>query len=408
MAARSLLLAAAADGSAGGLNGRSLRLLLVLVLLLLLGPCIAVAPLAAYRVALERPTAVEVDVPPGSHLASPPRCVIDRKPSVGWPGYTRPNGSKKTPDAVGMPATAVSATRVRCHFDAAEWPLLTGGNASLTVDSVNGSGKLGLPGGRAVELFALFEPQWGRRPYLREHEGALVLAVDASLGAAQLRVQATLPGGVRIDATVRAGSAVRVPFSLAQVPVAVDEVVAITLVDKVGGWNITKSRRFIRHPPPPSDAAFVSWQVDHETGGGLLADGVPFLAQGWFNGGWNHELDGSLGAKYLAQHFGVAEPPYFERTILNLGGIAQEWGKRGVNFVRFQGQVYPDARIGFPVELTKLYLDLAAAAGVFVIFDCSIDTIAKAGFNGTDDQAWKDLLANLTLVRDREYQLSPQ
>jgi hypothetical protein len=63
-------------------------------------------------------------------------------------------------------------------------------------------------------------------------------------------------------------------------------------------------------------------------------------------------------------------------------------------------QVYPNANIGFPVELTKLYLDLAAEAGVFVIFDCSIDTIAKAGFNGTDDQAWKDLLANLTLVRD--------
>ena len=48
MVARSLLLAAAADGSAAGLNGRSLRLLLLLVLVLLLGPCIAVAPLAAY------------------------------------------------------------------------------------------------------------------------------------------------------------------------------------------------------------------------------------------------------------------------------------------------------------------------------------------------------------------------
>eukprot|EP01046_Picozoa_sp_COSAG06_P016907 COSAG06_NODE_1131_length_10590_cov_8.262701_5_plen_68_part_01 len=30
------------------MNGRSLRLLLLLVLVLLLGPCIAVAPLAAY------------------------------------------------------------------------------------------------------------------------------------------------------------------------------------------------------------------------------------------------------------------------------------------------------------------------------------------------------------------------
>ena len=105
-------------------------------------------------------------------------------------------------------------------------------------------------------------------------------------------------------------------------------------------------------------------------------------------------------ARYFAQHFGAAEPSFFERQILNLGGIAQEWGKRGLNVVRFQGQVYPNAAIGFPADLTKLYLDLAASAGVFVIFDCSIDTIAKAGFNGTGDGAWKDLIANLTLVRD--------
>ena len=105
-------------------------------------------------------------------------------------------------------------------------------------------------------------------------------------------------------------------------------------------------------------------------------------------------------ARYFAQHFGAAEPSFFERQVLNLGGIAQEWGKRGLNVVRFQGQVYPNAAIGFPADLTKLYLDLAASAGVFVIFDCSIDTIAKAGFNGTGDEAWKDLIANLTLVRD--------
>ena len=217
------------------------------------------AALGPTRCPLERPVPVDVDIPPGSRLASPPRCAIDRKPSVGWPGYTRPHGSKKTSDAVGMPATALSPTRVRCHLDSAEWPLLTGGNASLTVDSVNGSGKHGLPGGRNVELFALFEPQWGRRPYLRESDGALVLAIDDSLDSTSLRVQAALPGGERIDAAVSAGR-VRVPFSLARLPSDVDEIVAITLMN-TAGWNITKSRRLIRHPPPPSDATFVTWQV---------------------------------------------------------------------------------------------------------------------------------------------------
>lgn len=376
-----------------------MRKVLSLILAVAIDGTDSSSALGPTRCSLERPVAVDVDVPPGSELSTPPRCVIDRKPSVGWPGYTRPHGSKKTPDGVGMPATALSPTRVRCHLDSAEWPLLTGGNASLTVDSINGTGKLGLPGGRAVELFALFEPQWGRRPYFRERDAALVLAIDDSLDSASLRVQAILPGGDRIDAAVSAGR-VRVPFSLARLPIAIDNIVGITLIHVTDGWNITKSRRLIRHPPPPRNSTFVTWQVDHEVGGGLLADGVPFLAQGWFNGGWNHELDGSLGAKYFAQHFDAQEPSFFERQILNLGGIAQEWGKRGVNFVRFQGQVYPNARIGFPVELTKLYLDLAAQAGVFVIFDCSIDTIAKAGFNGTSDQAWQDLLANLTLVRD--------
>ena len=97
--------------------------------------------------------------------------------------------------------------------------------------------------------------------------------------------------------------------------------------------DFTSTGSFIRHPPPPANATHVSWQVtppppppppsppvvlytslcvynpcnarstcacyysngvaltppgrhnrrqvSHETGGGLLADGAPFLAQGW-------------------------------------------------------------------------------------------------------------------------------
>jgi hypothetical protein len=236
------------------------------------------AALPATRLALEQPGDVDVAIPAHAQLSSPARCLLDRKPSVGWPGYTRPNSSKRTTDGVGCPATLVNPTTVRCHLANAEWPLLTGGNASLTVDGINGTAKgASLPGGRAVELFALFEPQWGRRPYLREAEGALVLALDASLAqAGALHVTATLPGGAKIDASVSAGCTVRVPFTLAGVPVAVDELVQITLTaaDSKRFPPITKGRRFIRHPPPPANATFVSWQVDHERGGGLLADGV--------------------------------------------------------------------------------------------------------------------------------------
>ena len=46
--------------------------------------------------------------------------------------------------------------------------------------------------------------------------GALVVATDRSLGGpgVQLRVRATLPGGLKIDAAVPAGQSVRIPFGL--------------------------------------------------------------------------------------------------------------------------------------------------------------------------------------------------
>ena len=102
------------------------------------------------------------------------------------------------------------------------------------------------------------------------------------------------------------------------------------------------------------------------------------------NGGYNHQVNG-LGAKFYAQQFGVPEPNWytpaaprqlpfrppnatvctrerekqylsatcesnsvscyerrFERQSLNLGATAQHWGARGLNFVRFQSQVFTD------------------------------------------------------------------
>lgn len=48
----------------------------------------------------------------------------------------------------------------------------------------------------------------------------------------------------------------------------------------------------------------------------------------------------------------------------------------------------------------RLYLDECAAAGVYVLWDSNIDTIAVAGFNGTEGEAWTHLIGNLSLVRD--------
>lgn len=53
-------------------------------------------------------------------------------------------------------------------------------------------------GWQYVELFALFEPQFGRRPYFHEAEGSVVVLTDRSLEGRALRLTATLPGGVEV------------------------------------------------------------------------------------------------------------------------------------------------------------------------------------------------------------------
>jgi hypothetical protein len=155
---------------------------------------------------------VETDLPPGTPASALTHCQIDRHdPNVGWPGYSRPNGTKKTSDAIFMPATALPSGRVACHMSKGDFPMITSGNATLSV----------LPAGCAkascehvptpacctassayVELFALFEPQFGRRPYFYETEGSIIVLTDPSLAGSKLRLTATLPGGVEIDANL--------------------------------------------------------------------------------------------------------------------------------------------------------------------------------------------------------------
>jgi hypothetical protein len=76
---------------------------------------------------------------------------------------------------------------------------------------------------------------------------------------------------------------------------------------------------------------YIGSKMPFFAGGALRASGAEFLAQGWFNGGYNHQVNG-LGAKFYAAHFRSPnlssrrpEPNWFERQSLNLGDIAQHW-----------------------------------------------------------------------------------
>ena len=97
-----------------------------------------------------------------------------------------------------------------------------------------------------------------------------MVQTDRSLAGQDLRLTATLPGGVRVDASVPGGRQWRVGFDMAKVPASTTAVVNITLaVPSSGGWGPTvvllvKQRRFSRHPPPPQDSAITTFQVDHE------------------------------------------------------------------------------------------------------------------------------------------------
>ena len=360
----------------------------------------------AGRCALDRPKPVAVPCPTQSPALW---CTLHRHaPTVGWPGYSRPNGTKHTSDAIFMPASATTGSgQALCHLDRAEFPLITGGNATLAVLTADcpRSGCETIPLSRCcasinstLELFALFEPQFGRRPYFRETEGSIVLATDRSLANVSLRLHAALPGGVQLDAAVPGGRKWRVPFPLHAMPTEVNELVNISLL--IGGAALTKQRRFSRHPPPAADSAITAFQVDHERGGAMRANGVEFVAQGWFNGGYSHQVNG-LGAKEWARYFNASEPSYTRRQALNLGAIATHWGARGLNFVRFQGQFLQQSlKTPEQIEDIKVYLDACASAGVFALWDSNIDTIANLGFNGTEDEPWRHLLGNLSVVRD--------
>lgn len=276
------------------------------------------------RYALDGPKgSVETHGPPTAT-----HCQIDRHdPNVGWPGYSRPNGTKHTSDAIFMPATALPAGKVACHLGQSEYSLITSGNATLSVltQSCNTTACMHVPSPACctqypayVELFAMADMQFGRRPYFYETEGSIIVLTDPSLKGQTLKLSATLPGGLTVSADVQGGVKTRVPFDLARVPEKVNEVVNISLA--AGDHVIYKRRRFARHPPPPQNSTITAFQLDHERGGALRASGAEFLSQGWFNGGYNHQVDG-LGAKFFAEHFGVPEPNWYERQTLNLGAI---------------------------------------------------------------------------------------
>lgn len=217
--------------------------------------------------------------------AAPAVCTLSRLYSSGGFALTR---EKLGPDfkrccSLNVTATVLNASAVACSIPAGV--IATEGNTTIVV------------GGAVafVRHYAAFVPEFSRRPFIRESEGAILVRTPLALAPLVPTLTAQLPcGGPRltvklVHAAPAAPAAHRPPFvewratfSLAAIATTCYEVVAISL-DVAGHVQVTRNRTFIRAAPPAAGTAKTAWQVDHESRG-LLVDGRRLLAQGWFAG----------------------------------------------------------------------------------------------------------------------------
>ena len=184
-----------------------------------------------------------------------------------------------------FPAEIVNGTHARCYPPAISAP---------------GPGVLSLfpqaPNTFNVSYFWLCDVAVGRRPYIGEKEGSVLLRVDRAAAERQqqlkvsLRVTAALPfGGHRWEWTVPAGQEESVlNFDLTGLPASVNNDlqinVTVTSPSTAAGLattttTVTKFKRLIRAPVPQKDVGAV--QVDAATQG-LRIDGKPWNGNGYF------------------------------------------------------------------------------------------------------------------------------
>ena len=100
--------------------------------------------------------------PPFTRALADQGCFVDRVKNTGFtvvlPGFAR---GVKGKDGIGINATFISPSELRCHVP----KLITAGNTSI----VAGNGTASAPYAPAYfESFALISPAFGRRPYQQQ------------------------------------------------------------------------------------------------------------------------------------------------------------------------------------------------------------------------------------------------
>jgi hypothetical protein len=226
------------------------------------------------------------------------RCVINRHDGdhgggfkLTMPPWTR--GDAAFMSGLVVPGRVISARELECNVPR----VITSGNTTLALAAPANASADPRWAAASAEHFALFQPEFGRRPYVREDTAEIVAAVDASLFGQRLRIEAVV-GGVAVRRTVTpAGPWLRLAFALAGVPRTLYEVVEIALT-LPSGERVAHPRTFaravapeLRAPANLSTQLPVVWQVD-AAARALRADSTPVIANGWFSGGYDHEAAG--------------------------------------------------------------------------------------------------------------------
>lgn len=351
-------------------------------------------------------------------------CVLDRHGSftLGKPGYAQGNNGNDGRWVTGT--VSADGTSVRCPVPSAT----TAGNTTIglafvasgidktsSIDATQATEPFPPADPRwalaSLRHFAVFQPAFSRRPYVRESMGAVVAEVDASLAGQKLVANISLPNavvsrqvvgprtGVRIKYEInhaapsrlchnfqcrKTGScrlciplrprpnmyspllippshpphmmstslvkiftmhgnqhAHRVDFSLADLPRTMWTMVNISLT-LPDGTVVAHPRVLARASPERVPLGTTVFQVNHESAS-LLRDGIPFVANGWFAGGYDGESAGTPpawrrpGISLPLPHTRAGNASYDEEkahSALEQASMVTEWGRQGVTFIR--------------------------------------------------------------------------
>ena len=240
-----------------------------------------------------------------------------------------------------------------------------------------------------VAYFEQIEIAIGKRPYISERSGDLLVRSHESLRGTMLFVKAELPAMGDV-ATWHWGSisggtdtVLNMDFDDTlgknDAPVHNDLIVTVTW-----GQNkkVVKRRRFLRVPNPPANSSVEPVQIDHSVAG-LRVAGEAWVGQGWYVAAAKNATSQRPGAVWNGDWKVLADI------------ITYDLVPRGIN----QGMIY-GIQNAHPADQIAL-LDACASAGFKVMYDIGSGNVSiNHGGPFNQPALLADLKNNVSLVKD--------